>query len=206
MKNMPHLLISVIFWAALLAGCVSIDQNFSVDRPAETNPNQNVTEKCPVRPFPCRVIRTMGSAGADILRGGPRGANEQTGFDQVWNVLTVEPGQESYPTLEGTNKPRVDWNGWSVFFLPAGQIENSCRKYAPAKVETDCMSITIYFSTWLTKGPCEAAQGIPVFVYIYPKTNLPIGLLTTDDVDGDGFSNETEVKLGTDPADPKSHP
>jgi hypothetical protein len=35
---------------------------------------------------------------------------------------------------------------------------------------------------------------------------LPVGLLTTDDADGDGFSNETEIKLGTNPADPNSHP
>jgi hypothetical protein len=79
-------------------------------------------------------------------------------------------------------------------------------KIVPVRVDTDCMTVTIYYSVFTVKGDCSPVQNFPVFVYIYPKTNLPLVLLTTDDADGDGFSNDTEIKLGTDPLDPKSHP
>jgi len=35
---------------------------------------------------------------------------------------------------------------------------------------------------------------------------LPAEIHWTDDADGDGFSNDSEVKIGTDPLDPASHP
>jgi len=201
MRRTPLILLLPVLF---LAGCVSIDQNVSVDRPSDTNPNQNPTQKCPVRLYTHRVIRCQVSPGSLVLQG-PRGANDQATFDTLWSVLTVDPGQE-YPMVQGSNKPMVDWNSQQVFILPVGTLESSCRRIVPARMDTDCLNVTIYYSSFLLKGDCTPMQVNPVFVYIYPKTNLPLGVLTTDDADGDGFSNDTEIKLGTDPLDPNSHP
>jgi len=87
-----------------------------------------------------------------------------------------------------------------------GKLSSTCQKVVPVKTETDCMSIFITLSnvTYITN--CQNVDSYPIFIYIMPHSDLPAQVLWSDDADGDGFSNDSEIKMGTDPVDPKSHP
>ncbi len=185
----------------LLAGCVSIQEGVQVERTTTTNTAQKITEKCEIKPYVCRTILTKGSASLQNV-GLVR---DKAAFEAIWNVLTVDSSQ-TYTKMEGTDKPQVDWASQQVFFWSMGRVDNTCRKIVPIKVETDCLSIFITASNINGKDDCRSDESYPVFAYVMPRSDLPIEARWTDDADADGFSNESEVKVGTDPLDPKAHP
>ena len=182
-------------------GCVSIQDNVQVQRTTGTNAAQNVTQKCDLKPYVARTILAYASASFQ----SPGVVRDKDTFEAAWNVLTVDSSQ-TYMKVEGTNKPQVDWTSQQVLFWFMGKVDNTCRKIVPVKVETDCLSIFITASVITYVKDCQSTESYPVFLYLMPKTDLPTETHWTDDADGDGFTNDSEVKIGTDPLDPKSHP
>lgn len=190
--------------AALCAGCVNIQDNVQVDRTTATNTAQNITQKCDVKPYVCITIPTMGSASLSSLQNVGL-VRDKAAFESVWNVLTVDSSL-TYTKVQGTNQPQIDWNSQQAFFLSLGKVDNTCVKIVPIKVTTDCLNIFFTLSKVVYAKDCQSAESYPVFVYVMPRTDLPFQVLWSEDADGDGFSNDSEVKVGTDPLDANSHP
>ncbi len=191
----------------LLSGCVSIHEGVAVERPLEMNVQQDVTKRCPLSPYPHRLLRLRGSSGAKVVVEGGRTVNTQEDFDRLWVELTLEPGQTFTQASDGSNKPQIDWTSQLVSFYPF-KNENACQRLVPAltPMQTDCLRITFRFSHFWFKKDCETRTEYPVYVFIYPKTSLPMETQWTDDPDGDGISNESEITVGTDPMDASSKP
>jgi hypothetical protein len=190
-----------VFLILACVGCVSIQDNVQVDRMSQTNTAQNITKKCERKPYVTRTILATGSAG--LVNGGL--VRDKVSFDNIWNLLTVDSSQV-YTKVEGTNKPQVDWASQQVFFWVIGKVGDTCRKILPVNVETDCLSIFVTGSIIQYKKDCRSDESYPVFVYLMPKSDLPFDVRWTEDADGDGFTNESEVKVETDPLDALSHP
>jgi hypothetical protein len=193
------LLVVTLMWSCV--GCVNVQDNVQIQRTTSTNAAQDVAQKCDLKPYVARIILAMGSAslqGVGLVR-------DKATFETTWNVLTVDPTQV-YTKIEGTNEPQVDWTNQQVYFLQIGRLDNTCTKVVPVKVETDCMSVFITLSKIQYVNNCQPGDSYPVFVYVLPRTDLPFEVHWTEDADGDGFSNDSEIKAGTDPLDPKSHP
>jgi hypothetical protein len=204
MKTRQHRL-ALIAGCILLSGCVPINQNLQVDRPGEIDTRQNVTAKCPIQIYPHTLLRAHAGAGARIVEDGGRSVGNQEEFDRYWTSLTLDPGQPLPTMIEGSNKPQIDWNSKQASFYPF-KIENSCQRVIPIPMKTDCLTVTFSFSMLWFKKDCTQKADYPVYIYIYPKTNLPMEVKWDDDADGDGFSNESEISVGTDPLDPNSKP
>jgi len=190
-----------------LSGCVSINQGVQVDRPVEMNASQDVTKKCPLAPYVNRVFRTHCGAGAKIVSEGGRTVNTQADFDRYWVDLSLDPGQTLNASDPSSNKPLVDWAVQLVTFY-SFKLNSTCERYLPAVVpmETDCLTVTTRITHFAFNKDCQPSSENVVFVFIYPKTALPMGLVWTDDPDKDGFTNESEIKVGTDPMDANSKP
>lgn len=205
MKSMGRLLGAV--WMLSLAGCVSIHEGVAVERPLEMNAQQNVTKRCPVAPYPHRLLRLHGGPGSKVVVEGGRTVSRQEDFDALWTGLTLDPGQTLNQAGDGSNKPLIPWDAqYATFF--SFKVENSCQRILPALVpmQTDCLKVVFRSTQFWFKKNCESRTEYVVYVYIYPKTNLPIEHQWTDDPDGDGISNESEITVGTDPMDPASKP
>jgi len=198
---MKRVVFLFVFFVLGGVGCVSIQDNVQVQRATGTNSAQNITQKCDLKPYVVRTILAFASASFQ----NPGVVRDKDTFETAWNVLSVDSNQ-TYTKVEGTNKPQVDWTNQQVYFWQVGKVENTCHKIVPVKVETDCLSIFITASIIDYTSNCQPSEAYPVFVYLMPKTDLPLEVHWTDDADGDGFTNESEVKVGTDPLDPKSHP
>jgi hypothetical protein len=188
-------------------GCVSINQGLDVQRPTEMNAQQDVTKRCPLTSYPHRLLRMHSGGGSKVVTEGGRTVNTQVDFDRIWGELTLDPGQTLNEGAEGTNKPQVDWTAQLVSFYPF-KVENTCQRLVPAltAMQTDCLKVTFRFSHFWFKKDCESRTEYVVYVFIYPKTNLHMDNQWTDDPDGDGISNESEITVGTDPMDPNSKP
>jgi hypothetical protein len=189
------------------AGCVSIHEGVNVERPLEMNAQQDVTKRCPVSPYPHRLLRLKAGAGAKVVTEGGRTVNTQADFDRLWVDLTLEPGQAFTPAGDGSNKPLVDWDAQLATFFPF-KVENTCQRLVPAlsAMQTDCLKVSFRFSHFWFKKDCSTATDYVVYVFLYPKTSLPMDNQWTDDPDGDGISNESEITVGTDPMDANSKP
>jgi hypothetical protein len=198
---MKRLFFLSVFFALVCAGCVSIQDNVQIQRASGTNSTQNITQKCDLKPYVARLILASGSSSFQ----SPGLVRDKDTFETAWNVLNVDSNQ-TYTKVEGTTKPQVDWTNQQVYFWTMGKVDNSCVKIVPIKVETDCLNIFITVSRIVYASNCQPSESYPVFVYLMPRTEMPVGGQWSDDADGDGFSNDSEVKVGTDPLDPKSHP
>ncbi len=158
----------------LVVGCVDINQNVQIARPSDTNLNQVATLKCPLRPYPFKLIKAQGAGGSQLVRQGPTGCFDQASFDTYWSNLTIDPTQEAYTTVQGTTKPQIDWTTQQVLFVPVGQVDNTCKKFAPVRVDTDCLQVTVWMLSSTETTNCESISSYPVFVYVLSKTTLPV--------------------------------
>lgn len=200
-------MLAILLAVGMSMSCVSIHEGLQVDRPTEMDSRQDVTKRCPVSPYPHRLLRMHGGGSAKVVIEGGSTVGDQVRFDEYWNGLTLDPGQTLNNTVEGTNKPLIDWNTQQAAFY-SHRSNNTCEVLTAAvtPMETDCLKVTFYFTHIRYQKDCQDRLDNPVFVYIYPKTELPIELKWTDDADKDGISNESEVAVGTDPMDANSKP
>ena len=160
----------------LTAGCVSIyDTKVQVQQPEGLDQwNRSVIEQCTPHPMPHRLILATANEGYPYLRTGPQVIGDQATFDQIWTGLSIVP-DPSRPATEDL-KPALDWTQQSVYLLPIIP-NNSCQRVKPDSDEmsTDCQNVTIGIYTWTENGNCQQAPGAyPVFLYLYPKVNLPV--------------------------------
>ncbi len=159
----------------LSAGCVSIDDpNVHVTRPSETDIYQrNVLNKCPPHTYPHRLIMAQAGNSSILTRQGQSAAANQTEFDEYWSSIT--PILDPNSVTNSSAKPVVNFVREIALFVPMVSA-NSCIKYKPFgdEMSTDCYNITISIF-WSQEGQdCQPLSAIPVFLYIYPKTEWPV--------------------------------
>lgn len=164
------LICGLIFSAA---GCVSIYDNVNVQKPETVDQFQrNVLDKCTPHTLPHRLILAQMSASNPSVRGGEPIVNDQQTFDNLWN--SIQPLSEADNNVPSFGlKPVVNWSVQSVYFY-AFYFQNSCEKVKPLAMETDCYHIYLTVYKYLEGKDCSAPITYPVFVYILPKTPLPI--------------------------------
>jgi len=184
---------------------VSINQGVQVNRPDEINQNQDVTLRCDLRVYPAQLLTGRTGMASKLTQDGGGTVNTQEDFDRKWSDVTLDPGQVLKSADEGSNKPKVDWTSQSVAFF-VFKIDNTCHKTLALGMETDCLKVFWDFTQFWLQKDCQTANECVVYVFIYPKTQLPIDGKWLEDADKDGFSNESETKVGTDPLDANAHP
>ncbi len=157
-----------------LFGCVSINDNTVQVRPPERVDiyQRNVLDKCTPHLLPSRIIQGTLSAASTLLQGGGADVNSQKDFDFFWANIT--PDLTDGP-VTGDLKPSVNWDVQTVRFFCV-PTSNTCEKVQAYGMETDCYQITLPFYKYVDGKNCSTApSSYPVFVYIYPKGNLPLG-------------------------------
>jgi hypothetical protein len=159
----------------LVSGCVSIDDpNVHVVRPSETDIYQrNVLNKCPPHTYPHRLVMAQAGNSSILTRQGQSAALSQAQFDDYWNTLT--PILDPNSAINSAAKPVVNFDREIALFIPM-MSANSCTTYQPFgdEMSTDCYNITISIF-WKQEGQdCQTLSAIPVFLYIYPKTEWPV--------------------------------
>jgi hypothetical protein len=163
----------------VMAGCVPLDDtHVQVVQPSLTDGYQrNVLNKCDPHIYPHRLF--IGQVGmGSTLQQGAVVARNQADFDTYWNTISDLTDENK---VSVTMKPTVNFDKEMVYFLPIS-ISNSCQKFEPygGQMMTDCydISIVIFRSTDVVN--CQPVNNIPVFVYIYPKTEWPIQMQWID--------------------------
>lgn len=156
----------------LSAGCVSIyDDKIRVQKPEDLDPYQrNVLDKCKPHLLPHRLIRASSVAETTVLTGEGTSVDNQAGFDAIWNSLA--PDLSGVATAEDL-KPVINWEVQTARFFLAG-LRNSCEKIVPYGMETDCYQISLPLQRIQEGTNCITPSRHPVFIYIYPKTKLPL--------------------------------
>ena len=159
----------------LISGCVDInDAKVQVRAPGEMDPYaRNVLDKCAPHTYPHQLIRAEISAGATIIQGSGVVVNNQQDFDFYWgNLSNLQPEK---PSSDGILKPVVDWAHNSAHFLVI-PLNNSCEKADLESMTTDCYDIFFVISRKSEGTDCQPRSANPAFVFVYPKTTLPISL------------------------------
>jgi len=160
--------------AVLGAGCVAVgDTHVQVVQPAQIDPYQrNVLDKCQPHIYPHRLILGQTGIGSTLQQGAIIVYN-QTDFDIYWNSISAPTDENKVPI---TTKPVINFDQESAYFLPIS-VSNSCQKFEPYgdQMTTDCYNISLVIFRHTDNANCQPVNEIPVFVYIYPKTNWPVG-------------------------------
>jgi hypothetical protein len=176
-ETLRKTLLTLALVLAVAAGCVSIDDpNVHVTRPGEIDPyRRNVLDKCPPHTYPHRLIVAQAGNGSILTRQGQSAATKQEEFDLYWGSVT--PILDPNSTTNTSAKPIVNFERETALFVPLPP-ENSCQKFKPLgdEMTTDCYTITIPI-LWYREGQdCQSVSAIPVFLYIYPKTDWPVSV------------------------------
>ncbi len=100
--------------------------------------------------------------------------DSQAEFEKWWVYVSVlDDGRTQTSAL--SQVPIVDWSQQVAFFnvIPAS---NSCEKTKPYgdEMTTDCYTITMPIYRYLEGTNCGSPSAFQVFIYIYPKVNLPV--------------------------------
>jgi hypothetical protein len=166
-----------IFCGALfmaVAGCVPISQNVSVQYPSPIDPSNNTLYKCTPQAYPHRLIITRISAGSPLLQTDGGAVNDQVNFDRDWSQLS--PDFDEKNTSADTLAPVINWEQETANFMPVF-LDNSCEKAKPYgdQMTTDCYTVAAPILRYTEGGNCQhTVTTYPVFVYIYPKTGMPV--------------------------------
>ncbi len=159
----------------LISGCVDInDAKVQVRAPGEMDPYaRNVLDKCALHTNPHQVIRGEIIAGSSLIQGSGVFVYNQQDFDYFWgNLSSLKAVNVS---AEGVLKPVVDWAHSSAYFLLL-PLSNSCETVDFLDMTTDCYDIFCVLDKKVEGTNCQPRSTNPVFVIIYPKTTLPVGL------------------------------
>lgn len=190
--------------------CVSVHENVRVEEPTRRYEGQNVTQRCAEKIHPARLLWGKGARALfDLYPGWPVRIENQQQFDAFWAHVTVSADQLKWERqirqeLETAQPIRPIVNFDTSFVIAyAYEVKESCLRILPARVTTDCLTLFLQLSAFRS-GDCGPTQDVQVQLFILPKTPLPIEGRWTDDTDGDGLSDESEKKLGTDPLDASS--
>ena len=162
----------VLVWA----GCVSIDQNVPVYAPGQVEDRgRSPLDVCEPHALPHRLIRATTSMPSSMTAVGNAQVNDQAGFDYWWSQ--VNPQLDPAMALASNGEPMINWGNQTVYFavLP---ITNTCQHASPYQdgMNTDCYTITVLNYIETDGPPCDPQPltQVPVYVYIYPNTNLPL--------------------------------
>jgi len=157
---------------ALLAGCVSIyDDKVQVQRPEEIDSYQrNILDKCRPHQIPHRFLMGTMSAATTLLAGESLEVRDQAAFDLIWNNLIPDLTGAATPDLL---KPSINWEVQAARFIRI-PTRNSCDKVKAYGMESDCYQINLPIYRYVEGSPCIPTANHPVFLYIHPRTNLPI--------------------------------
>jgi hypothetical protein len=183
-KKAPHyfsrkfLLVYGLFLLAVLgqAGCVDInDSKVQVQPPdpVEEYADHSIVDQCTPHVYPHRLIVASTGVGSPLVQNGAQFVGDQSTFDQLWG--TISPQLDQNQVVTSGSEPVVDWTQQTAFFVPKTSPQ-SCVHWRPFGdgMVTDCLNPRIYIYEW-KEGECkDDATSYPVFVYIYPKSNLPV--------------------------------
>lgn len=156
-------------------GCVSIYDSVNVQKPEGVDQYQrNILDKCTPHSLPHRVILAQMSAVNPTIVGEGVDVNDQQGFDGIWNSIQPIPDPNNdVPTY--ALKPVVNWDVQTVHFVPI-LYTNTCDKFKPLAMETDCYNINIIIYKYVEGTNCTTPTTSPVLIYIFPKTPFPIAM------------------------------
>ena len=172
------LLIYGLFLLGVLwqAGCVDInDSKVQVQPPGavEQYADHSIIDQCTPHVYPHRLIQASTGVGSPLVQNGSQQVGTQTDFDQLW--VTISPQLDQNQVVTSDFKPVIDWTQQSAFFVPRTSPQ-SCVHWRPFGdgMVTDCLNPRINIYEW-REGDCkDDATSYPVFVYIYPKSNVPV--------------------------------
>ncbi len=166
-------LVSSLAW---FTGCVDInDAKVQVQAPGQIeNYSRNVIDKCTPQAYPHRLIVAKTTAASPLAQNGSHEVVTQEEFEKFWNYVSVlDEGKTQISAL--SQIPIVDWSQQVAFFsvIPA---TNSCEKTKPYgdEMTTDCYTIKMPIYRYLEGTNCGPPDSLSVFIYIYPKVNLPV--------------------------------
>ena len=157
-------------------GCVPLDQNVPVYAPGQVEDRgRSPLDTCEPHSLPHRLIRATASMPSSILTNGSAQVNDQAGFDYWWSQINAQLDPQMALTSNG--EPLIDWGRQTALFAVM-QVNNSCQRATPYgdEMNTDCYTITVLNYIETDGPPCDphALTQFPVFVYIYPNSNLPV--------------------------------
>jgi hypothetical protein len=110
-----------------------------------------------------------------LTRQGQSAAINQAQFDDYWSTIT--PILDPNSLTNTTAKPVVNFDREIALFAVMTSAD-TCTTYKPFgdEMSTDCYNITISI-LWTQEGQnCQPMNVIPVFLYIYPKTEWPVAV------------------------------
>jgi hypothetical protein len=172
---------------------------------------------CPTRNYPYQFIEATAIPNLQTIDYGLYSGlvTNQQEFNSDWNEII--PDQSPDPTLPSllpmigivpqapettTLEPVINWNTTEAFFINLGLVSSSCEKIVFVGMTTDCLNIYITLSKFTYLSNCYPINEVPFFIFIFPKTNLPIIVKWTNDPTGDGISNQTKIQEGLNPLEP----
>ena len=162
----------VLVWA----GCVSIDQNVPVYAPGQVEDRgRSPLDVCDPHSLPHRLIRATANMPSSITAMGSAQVNDQAGFDFWWNQVNAQLDPKM--ALANNGEPLIDWGNQTALFevMPVNNTCQQAMSYGD-EMNTDCFTITILDYIETDGPPCDPQPltQVPVFIYIYPNTNLPV--------------------------------
>jgi len=137
------------------------------------NYGRSPLDKCPLHSYPHRFYKGQAGFGSTLLQAGEgQISNTQGSFDYWWNSFSPEMNENESPG--SPFKPVVNWERETAFFLRI-PVQNSCEKVMPYgdEMTTDCLTINFTLLRVTEGQDCHSMNSYPVFVYIFPKVNLP---------------------------------
>lgn len=160
----------------VMVGCVSIHDTIPIEYPSPVDQyNRNTLDKCTPHVNPHRLILAQEGLGSYLVsHGGNQIVNNQQDFDLLWNSVSPQLDPNNVPS--SSLEPIIDWDHESAYFLTVPR-DQTCQKAKPFGDEmvSDCYSVSLIIFRY-NEGSCEQAVNYPVFIYIYAKTNLPVGI------------------------------
>jgi hypothetical protein len=169
-------LLSLAAVLVIWAGCVPISQNVPVYAPGQVEDRgRSPLDVCQPHSLPHRLILATAGVPSPMTNAGSAQVNDQAGFDYWWGQVNaqLDPGV----AVNSKGEPLIDWTNQTAYFAVM-PVNNACQKVWPYgdEMNTDCYTISVLMYIDSAGPPCDPQPltQVPVFIYIYPTTNLPL--------------------------------
>ncbi len=169
-------LLSLAAILVIWAGCVPISQNVPVYAPGQVEyRGRSPLDVCQPHSLPHRLIAATASMPSSMLVVGGAEMNDQADFDYWWSQVNAQL-DPSVP-VNSKGEPLIDWANQTAYFAVM-PVNNTCQTVSPYQdgMNTDCYTISVLNYIETAAPPCNPGplSQIPVFIYIFPRTNLPL--------------------------------